>query len=845
MKKTKGIALLLAAMFSLSCFAGCGEEIDSSDKDVNVKLWTELSTTKILRDIVYDSAVSSVMKYEMCKNEIEGAQLIITPQEGYEVGEFDVEVSELVGPDGAKISNDKIEIYLQKYINIYEKMTGNPNAQVGYHPDALLPFDKAVEYHENTVSGVNQGLYITVETEADTVAGQYTGTVKVTVDGVAFYAPMQVTVWDFEISDEVHVRSLFDVWPDQLMYYELDRSTDMVRAYNEALLKYRVTGNRLPYETDEEYVEEAIKATQDVRCTAFMLPYYGAWDEKVGSTLDFEKHMYYIDLLTQNSTEDCCLLDKAVFYPGALYDEPQMDASGEQNKRVIYISGKLQELYEEYYEELVASGYFNDKSEEYQQHYYESLTGIPNMVTGPYNAAYPEGGVTYCPLFDELHSQENRELYEELREQNGEVWWYGCVGPNYPYVTYHIDDNLVGSRILNYMMYDYNIDGNLYWCVNICRMLEQGNTGNITRPVNPYEEVRRDTATGAINGDGYLFYPGLDYGIYGPIGTLRLEMIRDGNEEYEYLYELDKMTQGLSEYYDSEISMEGMVGNLYKRLYSGAIYVTDEENYFQVRRELADIIERLNSDEKLVVSDIAFNGANASMEFYVADGYTVEVNGKAVQGTKAGQGMKYSVSMALDQVSNYFDIKLTQGESVKEYSIFVSGKMRVASDFDSESSAAILGTDDSTITVSHNTDEAFAIAGGSVKAHIVSKFDPDNPLATLTYYPELSITTDDLGVGFTKMDQLSVMVYNASGEDITVTIYLKANTGEYKMSEVKLINNQWNTITLQNVSATNWKLLASANKVVFRFSNTVNNNNEVAMPDQIIYFDNLLVGETT
>ncbi|MGI6610572.1 MAG: hypothetical protein ACOX4G_08685 [Limnochordia bacterium] len=35
---------------------------------------------------------------------------------------------------------------------------------------------------------------------------------------------------------------------------------------------------------------------------------------------------------------------------------------------------------------------------------------------------------------------------------------------------------------------------------------------------------------------GYLLYPGKHYGIDGPLGTVRLAMVREGNEDLEYFW---------------------------------------------------------------------------------------------------------------------------------------------------------------------------------------------------------------------------------------------------------------------------------------------------------------------
>ena len=38
-----------------------------------------------------------------------------------------------------------------------------------------------------------------------------------------------------------------------------------------------------------------------------------------------------------------------------------------------------------------------------------------------------------------------------------------------------------------------------------------------------------------IRGDGSLFYPGKKVGVDGPVSSQRLEMIRDGLEDFDYL----------------------------------------------------------------------------------------------------------------------------------------------------------------------------------------------------------------------------------------------------------------------------------------------------------------------
>ena len=112
-------------------------------------------------------------------------------------------------------------------------------------------------------------------------------------------------------------------------------------------------------------------------------------------------------------------------------------------------------------------------ADEYLKDYpdlYNSLAGLSNIVTIGYNpdlvGSDTEGGVqTWCPLFDNWHTEEQRQTYYDRmnttdRLMGEDAWWYGCVGPRPPYPTYHLDDDLISPRILSWMQYDYRCDGN-------------------------------------------------------------------------------------------------------------------------------------------------------------------------------------------------------------------------------------------------------------------------------------------------------------------------------------------------------------------------------------------------
>ncbi len=851
----------LLATVMLLC-AGCSDNNGNSNAgntgngEVNVKVWSTNALEKVQRDTEYGVETPATLNFEMAKNEVEGAQFIISNIGEYKANEFTVEMSKLTNGAGNEIPASAVKVYLQKYLNITQKVSKDPTVQGGYTPDPLLPFDKAVEYDENKVEGVNQGVYITVETQPDTVAGTYSGTCLVTVDGKEFSIPTNVTVWDFAISEETHIRSLFCLWPEENMGNELDSTKEMYEKYYEFLAQYRISGNVLPeaYDTPEEYAENAKKAYDDPRITAFSLPYTG-----YAMNLDTAYMKSFVLALVRASEKDGELLEKAVYYLGGLDDEPQYTNRFADAKKY---DEDIAAMKEEVISDLEMEGFFTGKSEEVVNSIKAKVRAIPHIVTIDYQATqeldepWDYDDVTYCPIFDRFSDNgpwdiiepgtTNVDSYKKIKEEGtGELWWYGCSGPYYPWPSYHLDSSLVGARVIGIMQYDYNIDGNLYWCVNRSSK-GVGSYGDITKYADPYEDASKNSlmtpGVYPANGDGWLMYPGVDYGIDGPVGSLRLEAIRDGNEDYEYLYLLEQLTEGLSEYYNEEITVDNMVSNLYDKIYSDAQCKATAADFSQVRREIAEVITTCNSDSKYVFNGLTYANNNAYIEFFAASDYTVKVNGAALTGVSQGLGLKYSASVALDKSSNGFVIELSKNGKTITFNVDAGGKMATISNFNEADSISILAPNDDNVVVTYNENSSYATSGGSLKAVITSKFNPDNPLATLLYNPQLSLDIKASGLDIVNLDAVVCNIYNAGDEAIDMRIRLVAKTGDYLAQSITL-QKGWNTVKLSGIYAISWKSLPNTEKIVFEFNNSKYNKNEEAMPEQVVYFDELVYSE--
>lgn len=832
MKRKNLLTIAIAVVLSFGACNTTGDSPVQKPGNPTVTLWSPPATQKIMRDKEFENKDPAILKYEMSKNEIEGAQVIITPENDYKVGSFTVEVSDLQGADGAMISKDAVEVYLQKYVRIDRQVNYNKAYGPGYQPDPLLPFDIAVEYGENTVVGKNQGLYVTVQTQKDTPAGTYTGNMEIKIDGKTYNVPMSVEVWDFAISDEVHAKSLFALWTSEFMQFELDASDEMYEAYVKALNEYRlsVTNFKLPDEAEgnmeltiSEFIKKAKEATKNPKVSAYDIPAEFFENNKANLKVLFKQ-------MILESTADVCLMDKLVIYFSSTIDEPNL--APERKPKVNPCALAVDEATKEVFSELEEEGFFDSLDTDYVEHLRETVLTIPMIVTAPYDSDYLDGELTYCPTFNNFHLESNREIYADQQAKNGELWWYGHKGPCYPYPTYHLDDHLVGARILSWMQYGYGIDGNLYWLAN---------------EFDAKNESLYDATYGHSdnNGDGYLFYPGVEYGVYGPIGSMRLQTIRDGLEDYEYLYELGKKTEELSKYYAETISEIDMLQPLFNRLYTGTMYETDNYNFYEVRREVVNIMKRCSADEKFVLKELSYSADTATIVFNVANDYSVKVNGAEIQGMAQGQGKTYKATIKLDKAENLFNIEMENGENKAEFTVDAGKETRVLATFADTAELAFVSDNNDAITITQVNADAWNEGVTAAKVEVVSTFDPNNPLASLTYRPEVIF---DLSQSDCKVSDLATVrwrIYNDSGMELDVQFAMRTKFGQdlFFVSATKL-KPGWNVISAEGIEKHNSTKLKDVTKFVLLFQNTVNGENQEAMPKQTVYIDEILIAYT-
>lgn len=128
-------------------------------------------------------------------------------------------------------------------------------------------------------------------------------------------------------------------------------------------------------------------------------------------------------------------------------------------------------------------------------------------------------------------------IYKSQKRAGKEIWLYTCASAQaFDYPNLFIDSSAQYHRSIPWLMYRYGITGFLYWNL----------ISSYTPGANPRDNQHKAASSiASSNGDGNLLFPGypeLDYiNNHIPVPSLRLKILRDGFEDYEYLEMIKKL----------------------------------------------------------------------------------------------------------------------------------------------------------------------------------------------------------------------------------------------------------------------------------------------------------------
>ena len=177
----------------------------------------------------------------------------------------------------------------------------------------------------------------------------------------------------------------------------------------------------------------------------------------------------------------------------------------------------------------------------------------------------------------------NEKKMRKLQAMGKEIWMYisGPSGADTPNLA--IDFDSIDYRIIPWLCWKYDIKGFLYWCVNWWPT------------VDPFESAKNSQWD--QNGNGLLIYPGKN----GPLASIRMELFRDGMEDYEYIQilfedlkslKLKGLIKAHQEYYEQSVKLLTMDDSIAASM---SKFTRSEEILNARRNAIAAKIEEYNS----------------------------------------------------------------------------------------------------------------------------------------------------------------------------------------------------------------------------------------------------------
>ncbi|MBQ3868013.1 MAG: DUF4091 domain-containing protein [Clostridia bacterium] len=531
------------------------DKLTAEYEDPSLSLWFDHTYTKTPAESTVSTGLNSYKMY-LAKNEIEDCQFLLASD--VDRTGLTAELGGFTNTQGNKL---RAELYYGWY---FDDVQGQ--SIVDPTPRLEGPFDLA--------AGRSQLFLIKLYAGIDAVAGDYSAELRIIdADGRELKkAKVYAYVYDFALPEATTCKTQMDLsWYAVYVNHELYEGDDGVlyKKYYDLLLENRICAYTLPYSDRGAFADPRVQEyVANPRVVAFN-PI--GW--KVDPTADNVSAAYRY--LSQNPE----WLKKAYFY---VVDEP---LTMEALDRVNYAGKLIADNFPGYHYivpmhyDIVLSPDGSADSFEYVKQYVNAWCPH-NYFFNTYADYLRDPLLTYrmSSLTEKALGTFPERMAREQKEGD-EVWWYVTRYPQKPEITVSIETQALRLRILFWQQKLYGIDHFLYYLVNDWFPARDAE-GNPDFGWNSKHETASGYTAYDIYGNGVLVYAGHYIGVEEPVGSLRLECIRDGIEDFEYLTLFEQL-------YGSE-KLELIIKQITTSL---GRYTTDEELFTAVRVALGKLIE--------------------------------------------------------------------------------------------------------------------------------------------------------------------------------------------------------------------------------------------------------------
>jgi hypothetical protein len=496
--------------------------------------WVTPATAKVRPGDRIPPKLVHEIELHSARNEFEAFQIIlhsIEPMDG-----LDVEAGDLTDSRGNTLPRNSVQIYRVGTIPLAKP--SREDGETGEWPDPLLPridrwfHEKRNAFPFSLSPRRNQSIWIDAYVPKDTRAGTYHGSIMVSASGSELFAvPVRLTVWDFELPSTSSFQTSFGFTARAALKQH----------------KGKYTSDKDLREISILYSKAALQHRISLHGGTFIPPQFSIWGGQ--ATLDWRDY----------DEEEGAFLDGTVFgpkdpLPGARYTSIDLRTHGSADtdaERTLYWREWARHFREKGWLDRL---FYYVKDEPTEKDYPEILRlaalaneadpNIKTLVTIQRSATLAGNVDIWTPLINCFELKPGfdgfcretvpRPVYDSDIQEGRRLWWYqscashGCniIGGAYfkGWPSYLVDDSAVSNRVMPWLAWRYAISGELYFNINEA----------FTKDTDPWASLHLFGG----HGDGTLVYPGRVQRIGGkhdiPIESIRLKLIREGLEDYEY-----------------------------------------------------------------------------------------------------------------------------------------------------------------------------------------------------------------------------------------------------------------------------------------------------------------------
>ncbi len=579
-----------------------GAIIDDSSQAATV--WWSRADHKIPRQRALPTKRSTAAELSAARNDYEAVQLVVKAGERPLVG-LTASVGPLAGPDGAVIEARHVELS-QVFYHYVETPTDRTGIR-DWWPDALPPLNAPVD----VPAGQNQPVWVLVYVPEDAVAGEYSGTVTLKATGFSAEAPIRLRVWDFALPRKNNLDTAFGLSLGAVAQYHRLKTEDDKRTVWEKYLTLMSRSRLSPYDpVPMDPIRLSFKPDADPPHAELDFEAFDREFARVTEKHNFTNHRLPVRGMGGGTFHDRVDPSIGPYAVGSPQYEATFASYAGQLEKHLREKGWLDMMYVYWFDEpdpkdyqFVADGMNRLK---------RYAPGLPRMLTEQPEDNVLAGTVDiWCPVSHNYNAAEAAKC----RARGERFWWYVCCGPKAPYCTLFIDHPATELRVWHWQTWQRDIVGTLVWASNYWTSSAAYPDGH----QNPYEDPMGwvsgySTPKGAKrawgNGDGRFIYPPLTAAtpeIAGegpvldpPVSSIRLEMLREGVEDYEMLHLLRTLIekQGNALPADARAGYEALLEVPPEITADMTTFTTDPEPIHARRAEIAGAIERLLHGEE-------------------------------------------------------------------------------------------------------------------------------------------------------------------------------------------------------------------------------------------------------